>query len=382
MRKWLFRLLIPIGIVAVVVWFTILRSDPVSVRVAAVERADVESTITNSKAGTIKARRRARLSAEVGGRVVAIAKRTGDRVKRGDVIVSLNDATPRAQLTLARESLRVADAARLQACIARDRALRELDRKRNLAKGRIISEDLLDALESAHEAAEASCVAATAERDKAEAAIRAVEADLAKFVIRAPFDGIIAEMTAEVGEWITPSPPLLTAPSVVDIIDPASVYVSAPMDEVDSGSIEPGQRAKITVDSHPGAVFAGHVHRVAPYVLAIETQNRTVEVEVEFDDPELATSLLAGTSADVEIILEVHENVLRIPTSALREGRTVLVPEAGVLVEREIEIGLKNWDFAEVTSGLSEGDLVVVSLDRVEVQPGVDVEIEDSTDTP
>ena len=121
---------------------------------------------------------------------------------------------------------------------------------------------------------------------------------------------------------------------------------------------------------------------MAPYVLAIEAQNRTVEVEAEFDDPELAKSLLAGTSADIEVILEVHEDVLRIPTSALREGRTVLIPEGGVLVEREIEIGLKNWDFAQVTSGLSEGDQVVTSLDRVEVKAGADVEIEDPTDTP
>lgn len=382
MRQWLLRLLIPIGIAAVAVWFWFFRTDPVPVRVAVVERARVESSITNSKAGTIKARRRAQLSAEVGGRVVATLKRTGERVKRDEVIVKLNDATPRAQLTLAQESLRVADAARRQACIARDRALRELNRKRNLAKGKIISEDLLDSLESAHEAAAASCVAVTAERDKAKAAILAAEAGLAKFVIRAPFDGIIAEMTAEVGEWITPSPPLLTAPAVVDIIDPTSVYVSAPMDEVDSGSISPGQRVKITVDSHPGSSFAGRVHRVAPYVLAIETQNRTVEVEAEFDDPELAKSLLAGTSADIEVILEVHEDVLRIPTSALREGRTVLIPEGGVLVEREIEIGLKNWDFAQVTSGLSEGDQVVTSLDRVEVKAGADVEIEDPTDTP
>jgi HlyD family secretion protein len=382
MTKWLFRLLIPIGIAAVVLWYTIFRSDPIPVRVAVVERANVESSITNSKAGTIKARRRAQLSAEVGARVVATLKRTGERVKRDEVIVKLNDATPRAQLMLAQESLRVAEAARRQACIARDRALRELNRKRNLAKGKIISEDLLDSLESAHEAASASCVAVTAERDKAKAAILAAEAGLAKFVIRAPFDGIIAEMTAEVGEWITPSPPLLTAPAVVDIIDPTSVYVSAPMDEVDSGSIEPGQRAKITVDSHPGTVFTGWVHRVAPYVLAVEAQNRTVEIEAEFDDSDRTMSLLAGTSADIEVILEVHENVLRIPTSALREGKSVLVPEAGVLVEREIEIGLKNWDFAEVKSGLSEGDQVVVSLDRVEVKPGVDIEIEDATDNP
>jgi HlyD family secretion protein len=128
MRKWWFRSLVLVGLVAVVLWFTLWRGEAVPVRVATVERANVESTITNSKAGTVRARRRARLSAEVGGRVVEILKRDGARAKRGEILVRLNDASARAQLKLAQESLRVAEAARRQACIARDRALRELER--------------------------------------------------------------------------------------------------------------------------------------------------------------------------------------------------------------------------------------------------------------
>jgi len=384
MRQWLPRILIVIviGLAAVSLRFTLFRPEAVSVKVAVVERASVESTITNSKAGTIRARRRARLSAEVGGRVVSITRREGEAVKQGEVLLRLNDATPRAQLTLARASQRSADAARTEACVARDRARRELERKRNLAERDIVSADLLDALESAHQAAAASCAAVSAERDKAEAAIAAVEADLAKFVIRAPFDGVIAEVTAEVGEWITPSPPLLTAPAVLDIIDPTSIYVSAPMDEVDSGTIHPGQTAKITVDSHSGSVFPGTVKRVAPYVIDLEAQNRTVEIEVEFDDSEFATTLLPGTSADVEVVLETHEDVLRIPTSALLEGERVLVPEGGKLQERAVEIGLRNWDYAEIDSGLGEGERVVTSLDRIDVTAGARFEIENTTDHP
>ena len=379
MRKWFLRLLIPIGVAAVVLRFTVFRPESVLVKVVPVERAAVEATITNSKAGTIRARQRAKLSAEVGGRVVAIAKREGEWVEKDEVIIRLNDASPRAQLRLAQESLRVATAARHEACVARDRALRELNRKRALAEERIMSDDLLDALESAHEAAKASCTAVTAERDKAKAAISAAEADLAKFAIRVPFEGVIAELTAEVGEWITPSPPLLTAPAVLDIIDPSSLYVSAPMDEVDSASVRAGQRAKVTVDSHPGGEFEGRVVRVAPYVLDVEAQNRTVEIEVEFEDAEFASSLLPGTSADVEVVLQVREDVLRIPTSALLEGRRVLLPDDGTLVEREVEIGLKNWDYAEVEGGLAEGQVVVISLDRIDVKEGARVEVEETT---
>ena len=275
MRKWLPRVLVLATVGALLLRFTVFRPDPIPVRVAPVEQARVAATITNSKAGTIRARRRAKLSAEVGGRVVGLAHREGDQVKQGESLVLLDDAIPRAELLLAQASLRVAQAAANELCIARDRARRELERKRSLAAEAIVSKDLLDQLESTYEAAKASCEALRAEVDKARASIVASEANLAKYAIRAPFSGVIAEQDVEIGEWITPSPPMLTAPAVVDLIDPTSLYLSAPMDEVDSAKVRVEQRAKITIDSHPGQDFPGHVVRVAPYVLDIEAQNRT-----------------------------------------------------------------------------------------------------------
>jgi HlyD family secretion protein len=382
MRKRLLWIALVVVLGGVALRFTLLRPDAIPVRVARVEPARVESTITNSKAGTVRARRRANLSAEVGGRVVAIAHREGDAVEEGELLVQLNDATPRAQLLLARLGLRVAQSAANEACIARDRAVRELRRKRSLADQNIVSEDLLDGLQSASEAAEASCNARGSQVGEAQAQITVMEAELAKYSIRAPFAGVIAEQEVQVGEWITPSPPLLTVPPVVDLIDPTSLYVSAPMDEVDSAKIHVEQAVKVTVDSHPGQVFPGRVVRLAPYVLDVEAQNRTLEIEVEFDDPKFAATLLPGTSADVEVVLDARERVLRIPTSALLEGDKVLVASNGTLEESVVEIGLKNWNYAEVRSGLQEGQLVVTSLDRVEVKAGARVAIENAAPTP
>jgi HlyD family secretion protein len=132
----------------------------------------------------------------------------------------------------------------------------------------------------------------------------------------------------------------------------------------------------VTVDSRPGEELAGRIVRVASFVEDVEEQNRTVEIEVELADPGAAGTLLPGTSADVEVILEVREGVLRIPTSALLEGGRVLVVEGGVLVERAVEPGLSNWDWTEVRSGLEPGDEVVTSLDRTGVAPGAEVVVE------
>jgi HlyD family secretion protein len=112
------------------------------------------------------------------------------------------------------------------------------------------------------------------------------------------------------------------------------------------------------------------VVEVAPYVEDRLEQNRTVEIELELDDPEVASSLLPGTSADAEVILSARDGVLRVPTSALLEGGKVLVLESGRLVEKALQLGLRNWDFTEVTGGLDEGARVVVSLDRPEVKAG------------
>jgi len=365
---------------------TVLAPKPIAVRIATVERGRVEETVTNSKAGTIKSRMRARISAETGGRVTAILHREGEVVEAGDALILLDDATSKAQVELAKATIEASHALRVQACLTRDHAGRELARNRKLAQQKVVSVDLLDSLQVAFDTAKAACEAARADENKAQATLSNAEAELEKRTVRAPFSGVVAEVTTELGEWVTPSPPMLVAPPVVDLINLKTLYVSAPMDEVDSARIQLGQATKVTVDSRKGQVFKGSVVRVAPYVLDVEAQNRTVEVEVGFDPPDQGDGLLPGTSADVEIILDARDNVLRVPTSSIFEENHVLLERNGRLEKRKLEVGLHNWDFTEVRSGLEAGDRVVLSIDRKEVTPGAHVEViegdEASRDSP
>lgn len=353
-----------------------LGSPAIPVRVAHVERARVEATIANSKAGTVRARRRAKLSPEAAGRVVEIPHREGDRVERGDVIVALNDASQRAELLHAERSLTAAEAGLEESRLACSLARRDLERTRELAAQDIVSAEVLDRVQTEHHQAEASCAARAAEVAKAQAAIAVVRAQIEKTVIRAPFDGVLAELDVQLGEWITSESPYIAIVPAIDIIDPSSLYVSAPMDEVDGARLQVGKRAKVNLDSHPGRHFPGRVVRVAPYVLDVEAQNRTVEVEVELDDEEFSTTLLPGTSADVEVVVDARDDVPRIPASALLAGERVLVVSGGRLVEKPVEVGLRNWDHAEVVRGLEPGQQVVVSLDREGVRAGARVVVE------
>lgn len=364
-----------------VLWFTVFAPDPVMVKVVAIERGTVESTITNSKAGTLRSRMRSHMSAETGGRVTHIYFREGSSVKRGDLLIKLNDTSSQARIELSQAAIATSIEQRKEACLNRDYAKRDVDRTRELARNNVTSVEALDRLEVAYQAAEAGCNGARAQVDRSRAELRVAQAEFDKTEIHAPFDGIVAEVNAEVGEWVTPSPPMLSAPSVIDILDPTSIYVSAPMDEVDSNRIRVGQPAKITIDSHPGESFAGRVVRVAPYILDIETQNRTIEVEVEFNLLPSPDTMLVGTSADIEVTLDTRHETLRIPAQTLLQGERVLLLVDGLLEERSVEIGLRNWNFVEIRAGLALGDQVVISLDDKDVKVGAKARAEISVST-
>jgi HlyD family secretion protein len=102
-----------------------------------------------------------------------------------------------------------------------------------------------------------------------------------------------------------------------------------------------------------------------------EKQARTVEIEAVFDDPE-KVGLLAGYSADVEVVLDQKADVLRVPTSVILPNKTVYVfdQKTQKLESRPVEVGIKNWEFSEILSGLSEGERVVASVDRDGVRAG------------
>jgi HlyD family secretion protein len=374
--------LLRIGIVLVVavglvlaLRFTVLREDPVPVTAFRVAEGRVEETVTNSKAGTVRTRMRAMLSPEIGGRVAELAVRAGDTVRRGQLLMRIADADYRAHVVLQERSLTAARASRSAACLGAEQADREYARYRRLDDDEIVSEELLDQLESNRDVARAACEAAGARVLEAQAAEELSRVNLDKTILRAPFDGVVAEVSTELGEWITPSPPGLPIPAVIELIQPDAIYISAPLDEVDVRRVEVDQPVRVTLDAYPDREPSGRVTRVAPYVLDLEEHSRTFEIEVELDDAAFAARLLPGTSADVEVILDARDDVLRLPSYALIEGRRVLVVNQDHLVAREVETGLSNWAFTEIVAGLEADERVVVSLDRVEIVEGARVEV-------
>ena len=367
--KWIFVVVLIVALV-VALRLTVFAPEVVEVSTAAVERGVVEQTVTNTRAGTVKVRLRAELSPQVGGLVTVLPHREGDLVAAGDLLVKLDDSAQRAELGSARSTVVAARAQADEACLTAELAEKELARVQALHVRGIASDQSLDLLSTERDRSRAACAAGRAAVGQAEARVVVAEVQLAFTDLRAPFAGIVADMSTEVGEYITPSPPGLPIPPVIDLLDPASIYISAPIDEVDAERVRVGQRVRLTVDSRPDEEFDGTVARVAPYVLDLLEQNRTVEIEVEVDDAAAMEGVLPGTSADAEVILERRDEALRVPAAAVAEGGKVLVLVGGILEERVIEVGLRNWRFAEVLSGLAEGEKVVVARNAPEIKAG------------
>jgi len=263
-----------------------------------------------------------------------------------------------------------------------DLAQRQAGRQSDLRKNRSTSESNYDEALAAAQAKRAACEAAVARRAVSAARVTAAAATLERTVLTAPFDGIVAEVNGEVGEYLTPSPPGIATLPAVDLINMESLYVAAPIDEIDAAQIRPGMTVRISLDAFPKQSFPGQVRSISPYVLEVAKQARTVEIEADFADHAAPDNLLAGYSADVEVILDTRPDVLRIPTEALlKEGAVyVLAKENNRLEQRPVETGLANWKFTEVRSGVRKGETVVTSIDRQGLAEGVLVQVEQSTD--
>jgi HlyD family secretion protein len=353
---------------AAVLWFG--RAKPIDVEVATAGRGSVAEAVTNTRAGTVKACQRAKLAPPAGGQIARLPVKKGDRVQAGQVLLELWNDDVRAELSVTERDAAATRARREEACVSARVARRESDRLKSLVERKLVSAELADRAAGEAEAREAACHAAAEQVRVSQARIEAAQARLERTRLRAPFAGTVAEINGEIGEFVTPSPVGIPTPPAVDVVDTSCIYITAPIDEVDAPRVREGMPARVTLDAFRERSFKAHVRRVAPYVLDAEKQARTVEVEAEIDEIGDAL-LLPGYSADVEVILAERADVLRIPTRALVEGKRVYLLEGGRIRAREVQTGIGNWEYTEVTGGIEAGANVVVSVDREGLADGV-----------
>jgi HlyD family secretion protein len=203
---------------------------------------------------------------------------------------------------------------------------------------------------------EEELAAAQAQVDQARAALDQAELALKNATLVAPMAGTVASVGVTEGELVSAARP------AVVLIDTSEFKIVMAIDETDIGKIEVDQPATITLDAFPGERLSGHVTEVSP-AGTVQQGIVTYGVTVRPDPTEM--SLRPGMTAGVDIVVAKKDNVLLVPNRAVRtqEGkRVVLVPRGNETVPVEVETGLRNDQFVEIKSGLSEGDRVITSV--------------------
>lgn len=315
---------------------------------------------------------RSRMTPSTPEQVTRLLARGGDRVQAGEVLLELWHQDLLAEKNLAEHEIRISEHRSKGACLRAETAKREARRIGELKNRKFAAEEQVDQATTQALASAQDCLAAKTSIESARARLAIIAAGIDRAILKVPFAGTVAEVNTELEEFITPSPTgILTLPAV-DLIDTTCLYVSAPIDEVDAPAVQVGMSAKIRLDAFPGKTFAAQVRRTAPYVLDLEKQARTVEVEAELWIDEATVTLLPGYSADLEALLQQRDQTLVVPAESIRAENQVLLyqPESKTLTLRTIRTGIANWKQVEVLDGLQPGDRILPNATRRELGEG------------
>jgi len=363
------------------------KIDPA--KLGKVERGDLAKSVVAT--GKIEPITKVELKSKASGIVEKWFADAGDNVKEGQILVQLDREQIQAAVREAKAALAAAEANERAALADVNRAkadaegpdvpllYRAFQRAQKMAKEGVVSESALDDAQKAYEMAvnkrdvaraqltvnDAKLIQAKAQVQQARATLDRSEEDLRYATITSPIAGMVLSRDVEIGDAVSSILVLgSTATLVMTLGDISQVYVKGKVDEADIGKVYLGQPARIKVESFKDKVFNGKVTKIAP--LGVEKDNvTTFEVRVSIDNP--GGELKSMMTANAEIILDEHKNVLMIPEASIiydkDKNASVEVPEPhGKDGKRKVavKVGISNGAKTELLSGLKEGQQVVL----------------------
>lgn len=297
-----------------------------------VSQGSVEETVSGVNSGTIKAEQLAELAFGAVGRVREVNVQLGERVPKGMIIAQIENGDLRSKLEVAQEEL------------ARAKTLQQ-----------------------SQAASRSNVIQAQGNYD---AAVTAYE----KSLIRAPFEGIVAEKNLEVGQLSQITAVIPLAP--IRLIDTEPRYVTVEIDEVDLPKVRLGMQARVKVLAVRREPFKAVVRKVVPFVSSVREQDRTSQVELTVESEGIL--LPAGASADVEIVTATKNDVVVVPSRTVLgrgAGRYVFTLHGMMLSKTAVVVGLTGYNLTEITSGIHVGEQVVMPSEKIELVDGLPVTV-------
>jgi len=392
-RKWLIigivvAVVVVVGALGLYASSGTTKIDPT--KLGKVERADLAKSVVAT--GKVQPITKVELKSKASGIVKKLRVDAGDKVKVGQVLAELDREEIEARVSQARAQLQASEANMKGSAADLERAKvdaespevpllkRAYERARNMAKDGVVSASALDDAQKNYElalnkqnVAKAQLIVGNAKVGQAQAQVEQDRANLKQLVeqlnyttIVSPIDGIVLSRDVEVGDAVSSILVLgSSATLVMTLGDTSEVYVKGKVDESDIGKVYLGQPARIKVESFKDKTFTGKVTKISP--MGVEKDNvTTFEVRASINNP--GGELKANMTANAEVILEEHKNVLQIPEGSLiydkEKQASVEVPDPkGKEGKRKVavKIGISNGAKTElVDNSLKENDQVVL----------------------
>jgi HlyD family secretion protein len=358
-------------------------------KLAKVEKGDLAKSVVAT--GKVTPITKVEVKSKASGIVKNLLVDYGDRVKKGQLLAQLDKEEIEAQVEQSRAALQAADATLSSSQADYERAKvdaegpdvpllkRQLDRNTEMAKDGVVSAQALDDADRNYRMAlnkqnvakaqmavlKAKISQSQAERTRDQANLKQLEEQLSYTDITSPLDGIVLSRDVQMGDAVSSILVLGSGATLVMTLgDTSEVYVKGKVDESDIGKVYLGQPARIKVESFKDKTFFGKVTKISP--MGVEKDNvTTFEVRVSINNP--GGELKAEMTANAEIILEEHKNVLQIPEGAILYDKdkkaSVEIPDSKAKDGKKklaVNIGISNGAKTELLSGLKEGDQVVL----------------------
>jgi HlyD family secretion protein len=358
-------------------------------KLAKVERGDLAKSVVAT--GKVTPITKVEVKSKASGIVKKLLVEAGDKVKKGQLLAQLDKDEIQAQVAQSEAELQAADASFKASEADYERAKvdaegpdvpllkRAYERAEGMAKEGVVSASALDDAQKNYEmalnkqnVAKAQLIVLKAKVAQAQATVaqdrahlKQLEEQLSYTDIESPIDGVVLSRDVEMGDAVSSILVLgSSATLVMTLGDTSEVYVKGKVDESDIGKVYLGQPARIKVESFKDKTFLGKVTRISP--MGVEKDNvTTFEVRVSINNP--GGELKAEMTANAEIILEEHKNVLQIPEGAILYDKdkkaSVEIPDPKAKDGKRklaVNIGISNGAKTELLGGLKEGDQVVL----------------------
>jgi HlyD family secretion protein len=310
-RWWLALAVAVVAIGAVAWWLTRSQAETPKYRTAKIERGPLTASVSST--GTLNPVTSVQVGTQVSGQIKELFVDFNSQVKKGELIARIDPETLQYRVRQAEADLEAARSSLNRASVSLANTLRDLNRTKELVARNFTSPAELDRAQSTYDLAAAEVRTAQAVVQQREAQLATSRVDLGRTEIRAPVDGVVIKRSVDVGQTVAAS---LQAPELFVIAkDLRDMQVDTSIDEADVGRIRVGQKATFTVDAFPGRTFNGEVKSVrkAPQ----NTQNVVTYIAIVSASNDRG-ELLPGMTANVRIVTDTRDSVLKVPNGALR----------------------------------------------------------------